>query len=43
MESIWDALHADLTGVAASPITLDQALDVMRVIDRARKAKPRVG
>lgn len=37
MAEIWDAVHADLTGGAPFPVTLDQALDVMRVIETARQ------
>lgn len=37
LSSIWDAIHADLSGVNVYPVTLAEALDVMRVVDRARE------
>lgn len=40
LASIWDALFADLTGEAAFPVMLDEALEVMRVIQRARDTAP---
>ena len=36
LTSIWDAIHADLAGATPFPVTLDESLDVMRVIQRAR-------
>jgi len=37
---IWDALYDDLFSNIPFPVTLDQAVDVMRVIDIARQANP---
>lgn len=34
---IWDALHEALCNHAPFPVTLDQAVEVMRVIDEARR------
>jgi len=38
LTSIWDAIHDDLAGVASYPVTLEESLEVMRVIARARTA-----
>ncbi len=35
--AIWDALHATLCDEAPFPVTLDQAVEVMRVIEEARR------
>ena len=37
LSSIWDAIYADLMGTVPYPITLDQSLEVMRVIDAAKE------
>jgi scyllo-inositol 2-dehydrogenase (NADP+) len=34
---IWDALHDSICNGTAFPVTLDQAVEVMRVIDEARR------
>lgn len=36
LASIWDAIYDDLSGGAAFPVTLEQAVNVMRVVDAAR-------
>lgn len=38
--AIWAALHETLCGNVPFPITLDQAVEVMRVIDEARRGTP---
>lgn len=37
LTSIWDAIHADLVGEAPYPVTLDEALAAMRVIQNAKE------
>ena len=38
---IWDELHKAVRKGAKFPITLDQAVEVMRIIDTVRKQNPR--
>ena len=40
MTSIWDALYRSMREGKSFPITLDEALEVMRVISAARKGTP---
>jgi hypothetical protein len=37
---IWDHLHATIRNGTPFPVTLDEAVEVMRVIDTAREGSP---